>query len=164
MFRKGTEQKTHLDINKEIRSVLAIVRSDLREQGIESRVSLGRDLPPVTANEVQLQQVILNLVMNASESMIAEKSRILSVESKATGPDRVRVSIADTGSGIDPANIERIFKPMFTTKERGMGVGLSICHSIIENHNGRIWVSAAPGKGSIFHFELPAVGDAAVAQ
>jgi two-component system, LuxR family, sensor kinase FixL len=162
MFRKGTEQKTLLDTNKQIRSVLEIVQYDLRKQGIESRISLDKNLPSVTGNKVQLQQVILNLMMNAIESMIVGEPRILSVESKAIELNRVRISIADTGSGIDPGNVERIFKPLFTTKERGMGMGLSICHSIIENHKGRIWVLPAPGKGSIFYFELPAAGDAAV--
>jgi signal transduction histidine kinase len=113
------------------------------------------ELPPVIGNEVQLQQVILNLVMNAIESMHSTEPRVLSIKSGTTGQDTVEVSIADTGGGISVANLNRIFKPMFTTKARGMGMGLSICKSIIESHNGRIWVSAGVPRGSIFQFELP---------
>jgi signal transduction histidine kinase len=105
--------------------------------------------------EVQLQQVILNLAMNAIESMRSVEPRVLSIKTETTDHSTVLVSIADTGSGIDIANLNRIFKPMFTTKAGGMGMGLSICKSIIENHNGRIWVSAAVPRGSVFHFELP---------
>jgi signal transduction histidine kinase len=103
-----------------------------------------------------LQQVILNLVMNAIESMVsAAEPRVLSITSKSNEHNTVLVSIADTGSGIDVANLSRIFKPMFTTKARGMGMGLSICKSIIESHNGQIWVSGGAPRGSIFNFELP---------
>ena len=98
--------------------------------------------------------MILNLVMNAIESMHSEP-RVLSVKSETTEHNLVQVSIADTGSGINIGNLDRIFKPMFTTKARGMGMGLSICKSIIESHSGRIWVSAGVPRGSIFHFELP---------
>ena len=102
-----------------------------------------------------MQQVILNIVMNAIESMHSAEPRLLSITSETTGQGTVHVSIADTGSGIAIADLNRIFKPMFTTKARGMGMGLSICNSIIESHHGRIWVSAGVPRGSIFHFELP---------
>jgi signal transduction histidine kinase len=96
--------------------------------------------------------------MNAIESMHAAEPRLLSIKSETTKTDGVSVSIADTGSGISLANLNRVFKPMFTTKAGGMGMGLSICKSIIESHNGRIWVSAGVPKGSIFQFELPIGG------
>jgi signal transduction histidine kinase len=102
-----------------------------------------------------LQQVILNLVMNAIEAMQSVRPRVLKVKSEQSKPEMVHVSIEDTGTGIDPSNHNRVFSPLFTTKERGMGMGLSICHSIIENHNGRIWVSPGVTRGSIFQFELP---------
>jgi len=121
-------------------------------------VSLSEQLPPVVGNEVQLQQVILNLVMNAIESMSSAEPRVLSIKSEITAHNGVRVSIADTGSGISLTNLNRVFKPMFTTKARGMGMGLSICRSIIESHNGRIWVTAGAPRGSIFQFELRADG------
>jgi signal transduction histidine kinase len=159
MFGKDTQEKIPTDVNKLIRTVLALVYIDLRKHSIECQVNLSEHLPSVIGNEVQLQQVILNLVMNAIESMNSAESRVLSIKSEHTEDNTVLVSIADTGSGIDPANLNRIFKPMFTTKARGMGMGLSICRSIIESHNGRIWVSAAAPRGSVFQFELPVNAD-----
>jgi C4-dicarboxylate-specific signal transduction histidine kinase len=155
MFRKDTQQIGPVDINKLIRSVLGLVYMDLRKHSIESRMDLGEDLPAVSGNEVQLQQVILNLVMNAIVAMSSEKSRVLSIKSITTGHNTVRVSIEDTARGIDLSNMDRIFQPLFTSKGQGMGMGLSICRSIIENHGGRIWVSAAASTGSIFQVELP---------
>jgi signal transduction histidine kinase len=156
LFGKDTQEKTPTDLNTLIQSVLSVVSIDLRKHNIESQVNLSERLPPVVGNEVQLQQVILNLVMNAIESMnLAADTRVLSVKSGITEHNGVQVSIADTGSGIDLANLNRIFKPMFTTKARGMGMGLSICKSIIESHHGRIWVTAGAPRGSIFQFELP---------
>jgi len=159
LFGKDTQdEKTPTDLNTLIQSVLGLVSIDLRKHSIESVVSLSEQLPPVVGNEVQLQQVILNLVMNAIESMSSAEPRVLSIKSEITAHDGVRVSIADTGSGISLTNLNRVFKPMFTTKARGMGMGLSICRSIIESHNGRIWVTAGAPRGSIFQFELPADG------
>src|SRR6516164_883372 len=155
LFGKDTQERTPTDLNTLIQSVLAVVSIDLRKHGIESQVTLSEQLPPVIGNEVQLQQVILNLVTNAIESMISAEPRVLSVKSEITGHNGVRISIADTGSGISVTNLNRLFKPMFTTKANGMGMGLSICKSIIESHNGRIWVTAAAPRGSIFQFELP---------
>jgi len=131
-----------------------LVYIDLRKYSIETNLNLGEQLSPIIGNEVQLQQVILNLVMNAIESMNSAEPRVLSITSESKRDD-VLVSIADTGGGIDTANLNRIFQPMFTTKAHGMGMGLSICKSIIESHNGLIWVSANAPRGSVFHFELP---------
>jgi signal transduction histidine kinase len=156
VFGKDTQENTLCDVNQLIRTVLSLVYIDLRKHSIEARVNLSEQLPLVIGNKVQLQQVILNLVMNAVEAMVsAAEPRVLSITSEINEHNDVLVSIADTGSGIDVANLSRIFKPMFTTKARGMGMGLSICKSIIESHNGRIWVSASVPRGSIFHFELP---------
>jgi signal transduction histidine kinase len=109
----------------------------------------------VLGDKVQLQQVVLNLVMNAVEAMQSVQNRVLKVQTDQTNPGMVRVSIEDTGTGIDPSNLDRIFKPYFTTKANGMGMGLVICRSIIENHDGRVWVSPRTTGGSIFQFELP---------
>jgi PAS domain S-box-containing protein len=158
LFGKDTQEKTATDLNTLIQSVLAMVSIDLHKQSIESQLTLSEQLPPVVGNEVQLQQVILNLVMNAIESMDSAETRVLSIKSGIAGRNGVRVSIADTGSGIDQANLNRIFEPMFTTKARGMGMGLSICKSIIESHNGRIWLMAGSSRGSVFQFELPTGG------
>jgi signal transduction histidine kinase len=158
LFGKDTQEKTSTDLNTLIQSVLAAVSMDLHKHEIQSEVNLSEQLPPVVGNEVQLQQVILNLVMNAVESMDSAEPRVLSIKSEITGHNGVRVSIADTGSGIDQVNLKRVFEPMFTTKARGMGMGLSICKSIIESHNGRLWVAAGSPRGSNFQFELPIGG------
>ena len=156
LFGKDTQEKTPTDVNKLIRKVLALVYIDLRKHSIETQLNLSEQLPPLIGNEVQLRQVVLNLVMNAIELMASvAEPRVLSIKSESTEHNSVLVSIADTGSGIDVANLNRIFAPMFTTKTRGMGMGLSICKSIIDSHNGGIWVSAGVPRGSIFHFELP---------
>jgi signal transduction histidine kinase len=155
LFGKDTQEKTPTDINKLIRTVLGLLYIDLRKYSIETQVNLSEQLPPIIGNAIQLQQVILNLVMNAIESMHSVEPRVLSIKSETTEHDSACVSIADSGSGIDIASLSRIFQPMFTTKARGMGMGLSICKSIIEAHNGKIWVSANSPRGSIFHFEVP---------
>ena len=155
MFRKDTQEKSAVDINKLIRSVLGLVYMDLRKHSIESRTDLADNLPAVIGNEVQLQQVILNLVMNGIEAMSSTEPRVLSLKSACNRRDCVHVSIEDTGIGIDPSNLDRVFKPLFTTKAHGMGMGLSICRSIIEAHGGRIWASVGATRGSIFQFELP---------
>jgi signal transduction histidine kinase len=97
----------------------------------------------------------LNLVMNGLEAMQSVRLRVLNVRTDQTKPGMVRVSVEDTGAGIDPSNLDRVFKPLFTTKASGMGMGLFICRSIIESHGGRIWVTAAANRGSVFQFELP---------
>lgn len=155
LFRKDTQDKSEIDINKLIWTVLGLVYIDLRKHLIELDMNLDDRLPFVRGNQVQLQQVLLNLVMNAIDSMRSMQPRVLSVRSVFNGHDRVHVSVEDTGTGIDPSVHDQIFKPLYTTKEHGMGMGLSICQSIIENHDGRIWVSAAASRGSIFQFELP---------
>jgi signal transduction histidine kinase len=102
-----------------------------------------------------LQQVILNLITNAIESMHSVDHRMLRIRSESSGPDVVHVSIEDTGAGIDHSNLDCIFKPMFTTKATGMGMGLAICRSIAEGHGGRIWISNGTEKGSVFHISIP---------
>jgi signal transduction histidine kinase len=159
MFKREADHRTAVDVNKLILAVLALVDVELRRHHVQVQTQLG-DRPTVTGNPIQLQQVVLNLVMNAIEAMHSAQpgSRVLRVQSQLTKSNEVHVSIEDSGPGIAPSDRERIFKPLFTTKLRGMGMGLSICHSIIEGHDGRLWVSAAQGSGSIFQFILPASG------
>ena len=117
---------------------------------------LDETLPLVTGDAVQLQQVILNLIVNAADAMRAVEPRVLQVRSNQTASGTVSVSVEDSGTGISEADMARIFSPLFTTKAGGMGMGLSICRSIIENHGGKIWVSAAAAnRGAVFQFELP---------
>jgi signal transduction histidine kinase len=158
MFKRDTQDRSEIDINKLIWTVMGLVYIDLRKHEIELRTEFGNDLPPVLGNRVQLQQVILNLVMNAIDAMRPVQTRVLSVKTALSGRDGVHVSIRDTGIGIDPSNVDRMFKPLFTTKDHGMGMGLSICRSIVESHNGRIWVSASDQGGTIFQLVLPTIG------
>jgi signal transduction histidine kinase len=159
MFKKDSKERPSVDINKLIRTVLEIVRVELQKNGVELQTALDEGLPRVECDPVQLQQVILNLVMNAIEAMQTVEPRLLRIESKIVAPHSVRVLVQDTGKGVDPLHLDRIFRPLVTTKERGMGMGLSICRSIIESHYGRIWVEAAAPRGAIFQFELPTKAD-----
>ena len=164
MFRKNTDERLPVDIKKMIFTVLQIVRIECERNRVEVQTDLADGLPDVLGDSVQLQQVVLNLVMNAVEAMHSAQSRILRIETRQSGHGMVRVSVGDTGAGIDPSNVGRVFERLFTTKSQGMGLGLAICQSIIHSHDGRIWVSSAPGNGSIFHFELPAAGGTPVVQ
>jgi signal transduction histidine kinase len=155
MLRKDTPEVSPVDINKLIWTVLGLVWIDLRKHEIDLDTKLNEQLPPVQGNEIQLQQVILNLITNAIESMHSVEQRVLRVMSESGGPNVVHVSIEDTGTGIDHADLDNIFKPMFTTKATGMGMGLAICRSVVEGHGGRIWISHGREKGSTFHFSLP---------
>jgi len=155
VFRKNAGEKSDVGINELIRSVMSLVSADLRKHQIALKMDLDEQLPCIPGNYVQLQQVVLNLVMNAIDAMRSAHPRVLSIESGLNGSDVVQISIGDTGIGFDPADVEKIFQPMFTTKEHGMGMGLSICRSIIEHHGGLIWASPGVSGGSSFQFELP---------
>jgi signal transduction histidine kinase len=157
MFKSDVQEKTLVDINKLILSVLALVQIDLQKQKIELQTQLDDRISEVLGNRVQLQQVISNLVMNAIEAMNSSQTPVLRIKTELSQSNKVHVSIEDTGTGIKASDVARVFKPMFTTKTRGMGMGLSICQSIIENHAGRIWVSPGANRGSIFQFELPTI-------
>src|SRR5262249_52977893 len=154
MFKSEAPQKVSTDINQIIESVLSIVRVELQKDGVMLQTQLDEHLPTVEGDKVQLQQVVLNLVMNGIEAMQPVWPRVLKVQTDQPEAGIVRVSIADTGVGIDPSDLDQIFKPLFTTKATGMGMGLSICNSIIESHGGRLWTSPAASRGSIFQFEL----------
>jgi signal transduction histidine kinase len=155
MFRKESNERLPVDINSIILTVLQILRIELRKNGIEVQLLLDETLPRVECDRVQIQQVVLNLAVNAIEAMQTTEHRVLRIRTSLVKPFLASVSIEDTGAGIDPASRDRIFRALYTTKASGMGMGLSICHSIIESHNGRIWASAAPSNGSVFQFELP---------
>ena len=157
MFKHEVQEKTPVDINKLVLSVLTLAQIDLQKHEIELQTQLDDLIPEIPGNQVQLQQVILNLVMNAIESMSSSQTRVLRIKTVLSRTKKVHVSIEDTGMGIKQSDLARVFKPMFTTKERGMGMGLSICQSIIESHDGRIWASPRANGGSIFQFELPMV-------
>ena len=157
MVKKGEEERARLDINDLIREVMRLVQGELKNRGVSSRAELADDLPRVLADRIQLRQVILNLIMNAIEAMgsVSDPARVLRVRSEKHGDDGVLVAVEDSGSGIAPEDMDRIFETFFTTKSEGMGMGLSICRSIVESHGGRISASRANPRGSVFQFFLP---------
>jgi C4-dicarboxylate-specific signal transduction histidine kinase len=156
MFTKVVPDKGPVDINNAIMTVLSHVQTEAQRQDVDIRAQLAQDIPPLLGVEIQLQQVILNLVMNAIEAMHSTSgARVLTVKSELNAPNAVQVSIEDTGRGISPSDVQRVFQAMFTTKPTGMGMGLSVCKSIIEAHGGRIWASPGSQRGSIFRFVLP---------
>jgi PAS domain S-box-containing protein len=148
----------NIDINELIRETIALVLGDLEAAGVVVQLELASDLPLIPAHRGKLQQVILNVVGNAADAMraVEDRGRILTVKS-VFDSDRIEVSVQDSGSGIDPKNIERIFDPFFTTKTNGMGMGLAICRAIIEAHGGKLSASPAMPHGSVFHIVLPAI-------
>ena len=157
MLKKGEQERARLDINDLIREVMSLVQGDLKNRGVSSRAELADDLPRVLADRIQLRQVILNLIMNAIEAMVSVsgRARVLRVRSENHGDNGVRVAVEDSGSGIPPEDMDRIFETFFTTKSEGMGMGLSICRSIVASHGGRITVAKGVPHGSVFQLILP---------
>lgn len=157
MFKNDVRQKTPLDVNQLIGEVLSLLDSELRRNQILVQIELIPESLKVLADRVQLQQVIANLVANAMEAMgtVNDRARTLSVTSAISKPDGVLISVADSGPGIDSESLGRIFNPFFTTKPQGMGMGLTICRSIIESHGGNLSASAAHPHGTVFRIVLP---------
>ena len=156
MFQSDARNRTSLDINKLINEALVVLRSDLQKHRIFVQTDTGQQLPQVIGDRIQLQRVLVNLITNAIESMANEDARVLSIKSEVQDNVDVMISVADTGKGIGSQDVGRIFNPLFTTKTGGMGMGLSICRSIIETHGGRLWVAENTVRGAVFQFVLRA--------
>jgi signal transduction histidine kinase len=155
-FKKSTGIRTSVDINDVIQGALAVVRDKLQIHGIAVQAAPNNRLPRIRGEQIQLQQVLLNLITNAIESMATKNGeRVLSIRSEVHRSGCVMVSVEDTGKGLEPSAMYRIFNPTFTTKAHGMGIGLSICRSIIEEHEGKLWVTADKGRGAVFQFTVP---------
>jgi len=157
LIKKAPPRKESLEINQAILEVIALTRGEAAQNGVWVRTQLAEGLPRIQADRVQLQQVILNLIINAVEAMnsASEGTRELLISTAADASNGVRVSLRDTGPGLDPASLERLFDAFYTTKSSGLGMGLSICRSIIEAQGGRIWADANEPRGAAFHFILP---------
>jgi signal transduction histidine kinase len=154
-FRTDMLTRASLDVNELIQEVIALEHRDLQKHHIVVKAERKGPLPEVQGNRVQLQQVLVNLITNAIDAMAdTDEPRVLSVKSEVYEPDAVMISVADTGAGIIAQDIDRIFKPLFTTKSDGMGMGLSICRAIIEAHDGRLWVAPNTPHGTVFRFTV----------
>jgi C4-dicarboxylate-specific signal transduction histidine kinase len=160
MFKKEGQLTGPQDMSELVREVLTLVRGEVAGQGISVRTELSSELPQISVSRVQLQQVIANLVMNAVDAMstVANRARVLRVKTGVNESMSLLITVEDTGIGIDPNDFDRIFDPFYTTKSHGMGMGLSICRSIIEIHGGRLTVSPARPHGSVFQVSLPTAG------
>jgi signal transduction histidine kinase len=160
LLKKSIPEKAPLNINETLREVIALSASELAKNQVSVRTELKTDLPPVLADRVQVQQVFLNLVLNANEAMagIERGSRELFISSEKIGAEFVVVAVRDSGTGFSADVSERIFDAFFTTKiaAGGLGLGLSISRTIIESHGGRLWATPNENKGATFRFTLPA--------
>ena len=157
LFSKRDATAEPVDLNEAAREVMALSLSELQRGRVILRTELAEDLPPVTGDRVQLQQVILNLLLNAADAMggVEDRPRELVIR---TGPDEgdcVRLSVRDAGVGFDPQDAGRLFEAFYTTKSGGMGIGLSVSRSIIESHHGRLWATPNDGPGATFSFSIP---------
>jgi PAS domain S-box-containing protein len=155
MFKSKKLPSVPVDLNRLIEEVLALVQGAVQRYDIVVRTELDKAPVPVTGNRVQLQQVLFNLITNAVEAMESVADRTLLVKSEHENSGEVRVTIEDSGTGIEQQHIDKIFASFFTTKVDGMGIGLSICRSIIESHGGRLWASPGRSRGAVFQFTLP---------
>lgn len=157
MLKKGVGERSQLNLNELICDVMRLTEGQFQRHGVSIRSELADDLPSVLADRIQLQQVILNLFMNAAEAMvsISDRERLVRVRSEKHGGDGALIAVEDSGPGVEPEDAKRIFEAFFTTKAEGMGMGLSICRSIVESHGGRITVAKAVPQGTVFQVTLP---------
>ena len=157
LVRRSPPRRERFDLNQAVGDVIVLARHEFLKHGVSVRTDLAAQLPAVDGDRVQLQQVLLNLVLNAIEAMSGQEgARELNIGTRRDGADAVVVTLRDTGPGIAPANLDRLFEPFYTTKADGMGMGLAICRSIIEGHGGRLTAGANRPRGAVFSFTLPA--------
>ena len=161
LIKKAPPRKDDVTINDAILEVVALTHGEAMKNGVSVRTQLAEGLPPIEGDRVQLQQVILNLIINAIEAMsgMSEGAREVLISTGKAESDAVHVGVRDSGPGLAPAALERLFDAFYTTKPSGLGLGLSICRSIIEAHGGRLWATTNLPRGAIFQFTVPARGD-----
>jgi len=157
-IKRAPPQKERFDLHEAINEVIVMVRSAIAKDAISVNTRLMDGLVPVQGDRVQLQQVVVNLILNAVEAMnsVEDGARELSIRTEQSQTGGVLVAVHDSGPGIDPVNLDRVFEPFYTTKTSGVGMGLSICQTIINGHGGRLWMSANEPRGAVFQFTLPA--------
>ena len=155
--QRESDANETVDLNNTIQEVIVLTRNDIQKSDVTLHLALAADLPTVVGDRLQLQQVVLNLITNSIQAMSSVENgpRELVLGSRVDDGHMVQVSVRDSGIGLDPANTDRIFEPFYTTKSDGMGMGLSISRSIVENHGGRLWAASNDGRGATFFFTLP---------
>jgi C4-dicarboxylate-specific signal transduction histidine kinase len=158
LIKKAPPRKEVVDLNAAILEVTALTRSEAVKTGVTVGSQLAGELPRIQCDRVQLQQVMLNLIVNAIQSMsgVEDGNRELHISTVSIEPEGVCVAVRDTGHGLRPESLPRLFEPFYTTKPDGMGMGLSICRSIIEAHGGRLWATRCEPRGALFQFTIPA--------
>jgi signal transduction histidine kinase len=158
LFSKREFTLEPLDINDVTREVVVLSLNDLQRNRVVLQSQFANDLPTITGDRIQLQQVVLNLLRNASDAMVSvdDRPRQLLIRTERDADDRVRVMVRDTGVGLDPQGMNKLFDAFYTTKSDGMGIGLSVSRSIIEKHHGRLWAEPNDGPGATFAFFIPA--------
>jgi C4-dicarboxylate-specific signal transduction histidine kinase len=157
LIKKAPPRKEVVDLNAAILEVTALTRSEAVKTGVTVDTQLAAELPRIQCDRVQLQQVMLNLILNAIQSMsgVEDGNRELHISTVSIEPEGTRVSVRDTGHGLRPKSLPHLFEPFYTTKPEGMGMGLSICRSIIEAHGGRLWATGREPRGALFQFTIP---------
>lgn len=160
LVRRVPERRDQVDLNESVLEVIALTQNELQRNPVELQTNLASGLPLVTADRVQLQQVILNLIVNALEAMreVNDRPRILAVTTGEHDAGELFVEVRDSGPGLDAANADRLFRSFYTTKTEGMGMGLSISRMIVEAHGGRLWAMANAPHGAVFCFTVPLQG------
>jgi len=158
LIKKAPARKEVIDLNAAILEAIALTRSEAVKGGVTVGAQLASELPRIRCDRVQLQQVMLNLIVNAIQSMsgVEGGNRELHISTVSVEPEGVCVAVRDTGHGLRPESLPRLFEPFYTTKPDGMGMGLSICRSIIEAHRGRLWATGCEPRGALFQFTIPA--------
>src|SRR6266404_3594266 len=161
LLRNGKASKTRFGLDEIIQEIIALTKTEAQRRHVSVQIRLGPNLPEVTADRVQVQQVLMNLVMNSLDALstVADRPRILTIQADTNCPTSVRIAVQDTGPGINPQHMKDIFSPFYTTKPHGLGLGLSISRSIIEAHGGRLRAKPNDGPGVTFQFTLPVNGN-----
>jgi len=157
-MQKAPTRTDSVNINEAVHEVLELTHGEALKHVVSVRTQLADGLPLIQGDRVQLQQVVLNLILNAVQAMggVADSTREMLITTRQTEPNEVRLGVRDTGPGLSAEALPRLFEPFYTTKPDGMGMGLSICRSIIEAHGGRLWATGCEPRGALFQFTIPA--------
>jgi C4-dicarboxylate-specific signal transduction histidine kinase len=157
LIKKAPPRMARVDVNEAVRDITTLARSELLGHGVSLQTQLATGLPLIEGDRIQLQQVILNLTLNAVEAMssVDKGAREMRISTAREASNGVLVTVRDSGPGLDPQSVDRLFEAFYTTKPDGLGMGLAICRSIIEAHGGRLWATANEPRGAMFQFTLP---------